>query len=392
MNPIIYAIPVFMLTVALEYWWSYQFRQNQVPAAGGQANSSAGYRKIYDFSDTMSSIMIGILSRVAGVFPRLLTVGIYVLVYTQFATMTWDMTNPFAWLAALIMYDFFYYWKHRANHEVRIMWAGHITHHNSEYFNLSTALRQASTTFMFDWIFYLPMAVLGVPWQMFVIVALIDLVYQYWVHTELVGRLGWFDRIFVSPSNHRVHHGQDDYCIDKNYGGILVVWDRLFGTFADEKTDATGTPLPITYGVRTSLNSLNPLWGNWHYYVMIWHDFKTTKGLSAKLETLFAPPSGWTGEHMSAFDAQQFQRYAVAPSKQVSLYVLLQAVLNVIAICAFLYVFPKIGAVPAAILAIWLTAAIIAPVALLEGKCWGKRLEIARWIALPLVVFFSFYN
>jgi alkylglycerol monooxygenase len=140
------------------------------------------------------------------------------------------------------MYDFFYYWKHRANHEVRIMWAGHITHHNSEFFNLSTALRQSSTTFFFDWIFYLPMAVVGVPPAMFVGVALIDLLYQYWVHTELVGKLGWFDRVFVSPSNHRVHHGQNDYCLDKNYGGILILWDRLFGTFEDERDE------PISYG------------------------------------------------------------------------------------------------------------------------------------------------
>ncbi len=380
MNPIIYAIPVFMLTIAFEFWWAYRFRQNQTPGVGG------GSRQIYNFSDTMSSITIGVLSRVATAFPRILTVGIYVAVYQQFATMTWDLRSPVAWIAAFLLYDFFYYWKHRANHEVRIMWAGHITHHNSEYFNLSTALRQASTTFVFDWIFYLPMAVMGIPWQMFVLVALGNLLYQYWVHTELIGRLGWFDRVFVSPSNHRVHHGQDDYCIDKNYGGVFVIWDRFFGTFADEHVDSNGKPLPISYGVRTNLQSFNPLWGNWHYYAMIWQDFKAAKGLSSKLETLFSPPSGWTGSLLDNFDAKQFKRYDISVSKKLMAYVTLQLVFNIFAVCAFLYVFPKIDRVSAALLGLWMTTALVAPVALLESKLWSLRLEIGRWVVLPILL------
>lgn len=382
MNPIIYAIPVFMLTVTFEFWWAYRFRGNLTPAAGG------GMRQIYNFSDSASSLMIGVLSRVASAFPRILTVGIYIAVYQSFATMTWDTKSPVAWLLAFLLYDFLYYWKHRANHEVRIMWAGHITHHNSEYFNLSTALRQASTTFVFDWIFYLPMAVMGIPWQMFVLVALGNLLYQYWVHTELIGRLGWFDRVFVSPSNHRVHHGQDDYCIDKNYGGVFVFWDRFFGTFADEHVDGNGKPLPISYGVRTSLKSLNPLWGNLHYYVEIWRDLKAAKGLAAKLDTLFAPPSGWTDEHLNRFDAAQFVRYDVPVSKPLRAYVLLQMLITFLALCGFLYVFPKLGALPAALLGVWMTAALVAPVAQLESRRWGQWLEATRWVALlPLLWF-----
>jgi hypothetical protein len=112
-----------------------------------------------------------------------------------------------------------------------------MVHHSSEFYNLSTALRQTSSGWIFGWIFYLPMALAGVPPIVMGAVALIDLLYQYWVHTEMVGRLGWMDRVFVTPSNHRVHHGQNDYCIDRNYGGILILWDRLFGTFADERDD-----------------------------------------------------------------------------------------------------------------------------------------------------------
>ena len=370
MNLIIYAIPVFMLIIAIECACAYYLKGNAIAGANGQM------RQIYSFGDSASSIMIGILSRIATAFPRILTVGIYIAVYDAFATTTWDVKNPWSWVVALVIYDFLYYWKHRANHEVRIMWAGHITHHNSEYFNLSTALRQASTTFVFDWIFYLPMALLGVPWQIFVIVALIDLLYQFWVHTELVGRMSgrmaWFEHVFVSPSNHRVHHGQDDYCIDKNYGGILVVWDKLFGTFQLERVDANGKSVPISYGVRTALQSYNPVWGNWHYYAIIWQDFKRARGLAAKLDTLFAPPSGWTGEALEQFDASAFTRYAVPASAGVGVgvrnYVMVQLLLNIVAVCGFLYLFPKITALPAGLLAAWLTAAMLAPLALLEGR------------------------
>ncbi|MFN9850660.1 MAG: sterol desaturase family protein, partial [Planctomycetota bacterium] len=166
---ILYAIPVFMATIVLEAAWAW-FKQGNLTA-----DACGRTRPIYQFADAVGSLQIGILSRIAAVFPKLLTLVIYSLVFEQLQVGAWDLKNPVAWGAALIMYDFFYYWKHRANHEVRIMWAGHITHHNSEFFNLSTALRQSSTTFIFDWIFYLPMAVVGVPPAMFVGVALIDL-------------------------------------------------------------------------------------------------------------------------------------------------------------------------------------------------------------------------
>ena len=140
-------------------------------------------------------------------------------------------------LLALMFYDLCYYWLHRAGHVVALFWAAHVVHHQSQHYNLSTALRQTSSGMLFGWIFYLPMAVAGVPPTVFGIVLLIDLLYQFWVHTEQVGKLGWFDRVFCSPSNHRVHHAVNDGYLDKNYGGILVLWDRLFGSFQEEKDE-----------------------------------------------------------------------------------------------------------------------------------------------------------
>ena len=338
MNPIVYAIPVFMASILLEIVIA---RWKRVPT--------------YDIPDALTSLHFGTLSQTIGAFVKVLGFGLYVAVYER-----WHCI-------------------HRFGHEVNCLWAAHQVHHSSEYYNLSTALRQSSTGAVVGWPFYLVMAVAGVPPLVFGVVALIDLLYQYWVHTELVRKLGWFDRVFVSPSNHRVHHGQNDYCIDRNYGGILVVWDRLFGTFADERDG------PITYGVRTPLRSVNPLWGNLHYYTVIWRDLRAARGLAAKLEALFAPPSGWQGEGLAGFDPVAFERHEVQVPPGLARYVGAQLVVSLLLACTFLYLFPRWEAWQGALAAAWMVAALAAPAGLMEGRRWGRWLEATRWIvALPV--------
>jgi len=287
MNPILYAIPVFILTMLLELLVAWR----------------RGV-KAYDLADSITSLQLGVLSQVSGLFMKLLALGIYTAVYLKIAPFHWPSNRIVAWLTALIFYDLCYYWNHRLNHEVGVLWASHVVHHSSEYYNLSTALRQTSTGLLFGWIFYLPMALLGVPPLMFVAVGLIDLLYQYWVHTELVGKLGWFDRVFVSPSNHRVHHGQNDYCIDRNYGGILIIWDRIFGTFVEERDGE-----PICYGIRKPLHSFNPVWGNLHHYADMWGEMRRAKTWRAKLDAWIAPPGGWRVGPIEHFEPSRFTRY-----------------------------------------------------------------------------------
>ncbi len=156
---------------------------------------------------------------------------------------------------AFVVYDFCYYWLHRLGHERNILWAAHSVHHQSEEYNLSTALRQTSTGFLLSWIFYLPLAVLGVPLAVFITVAALNLLYQFWVHTRHIPKLGWYEGFFVTPSNHRAHHAQNPLYMDRNYGGVFILWDRLFGTFQQED-DAE----PPVFGVTRPLASWNPLW------------------------------------------------------------------------------------------------------------------------------------
>jgi alkylglycerol monooxygenase len=290
MSPIFFAIPVFVVLIALE-----------------MAIAHRRGMRVYSLQDTLTSLNIGVVSQFVNTLGGLIGVGIYAVVTKRWGAFTWDTSHPLTWLTALVLYDFCYYWFHRLSHEVNILWAAHVVHHSSEEYNLSTALRQSSTGFLTHWMFYMPLALLGIPVMVFVIVGLVDLVYQFWVHTRLVGRLGWLEWVLVTPSNHRVHHGQNDYCIDRNYGGLLIVWDRLFGTVADERDDE-----PPVYGIRNPLHSWNPVWANLHQYASVFRQLARSPGWRQKLGALLASPGsarpGTTPPVVFAPSA--FQRFA----------------------------------------------------------------------------------
>ena len=267
---IVLATPVFFALIALEF-------------AVGLARG----RNTYRLNDSLNSIGLGVMSQVTGVFGKLLRIGLYALVFEHLALWRLGAASPWVWLFALLFYDFCYYWLHRGGHRVAVLWAAHVVHHQSEDYNLGTALRQTSSGFLLGWLFYLPMAVAGVPPLVFGTVALVDLLYQFWVHTQQIDRLGWFDRWFCSPSNHRVHHAVNDVYLDKNYGGILIVWDRLFGTFKDEMEAE-----PCVYGTRAPLQSWNPLWANLQVYRDLAMDSWRAGSWADKLRVWIKPP-GW---------------------------------------------------------------------------------------------------
>jgi len=303
---IVLATPVFLALIALEL-------------AVGLARG----RNTYRLHDAMASIGLGMMSQVVGLFTKFLNIGLYAAVAGSVALFTLPADSPWVWLAGLLLYDFLYYWKHRVGHRVALGWAAHVVHHQSEDYNLSTALRQTSSGWIADWLFYLPMALLGFPPLVFAVVAMVDLLYQYWVHTQQIGKLGWFDRWFCAPSNHRVHHAVNDAYVDKNYGGILILWDRLFGSFAEERDDE-----PCVYGTRSPLRSYNPLWANLEVYAALARDAWHARAWGDKLRVWFKPP-GWRPADVAArfpkppFDIRQVQRFDPASSRGRQLLALL---------------------------------------------------------------------
>lgn len=267
---ITFASPIFFLLIAIELLVGLRRQRNT-----------------YRLNDALNSLSLGVMSQIIGAFLKVLSVGIYAWAFRHFSFTTLPPDALWVWVSGLLLYDFFYYWLHRAGHTVNLFWAAHVVHHQSEEYNLSTALRQTSSGALLGWVFYLPLAILGYPVEVFILIALIDLLYQFWVHTQQIGKLGWFDRVFVSPSNHRVHHGVNDQYLDKNYGGILIVWDRIFGTFIEENDDE-----PVVYGTRSPLQSWNPLWANLEVYVGVWRDMWKCRSWRDRCRVWLKPP-GW---------------------------------------------------------------------------------------------------
>src|SRR6478735_3730027 len=289
---IVLATPVFFLLIAIEFAWGWARKRNT-----------------YRLNDAINSVSLGMLSQISAVFTRLFRVGIYTAIYSSVALVHDDAfwTAWYGWLLALVFYDLCYYWLHRAGHESAIFWAAHVVHHQSQDYNLSTALRQTSSGALLGWLFYIPMALAGVPPLVFGVVALVDLLYQFWVHTEHVPKLGWFDRWFCSPSNHRVHHAVNEKYLDRNYGGILILWDRLFGTFREEEETCI-------YGTRAPLQSWDPLWANAEVFWSLAQDSWHARSWGDKLRVWFRPP-GWRPADVAQrfpkapFDIAQVSRY-----------------------------------------------------------------------------------
>ena len=255
----------------------------------------------YRANDAVNSLSAGTLSTTIGYFTRLLPAVIWGYVLQNFALFdvdpAWFDFSPrgcLLWALALVGFDFCYYWFHRLSHEISILWAAHAVHHQSEDYNLSTALRQTSTGFLFGWFFYLPLFLLGMPFEVFVTVNALDLIYQFWVHTQLIDKLGWLEHVFVTPSNHRVHHARNEPYIDRNYGGILIVWDRLFGTYQAERDEE-----PVVFGVRKPLANWNPFRANLQVYGYLWFDALRTRRWRDKLGLWFRR-TGWRARRSTA--------------------------------------------------------------------------------------------
>jgi len=265
---LLWVIPGFLMLVLIEILYGH-YKKKQT----------------YTLMDTISSLSSGITNILKDSMGIIFIIISYSFLEKKIAIFQLESSLTL-YVLAFICIDFASYWSHRLNHKINIFWNQHIIHHSSEEFNISTAMRQASTGFYFKWVFYIPLAILGIPLQIFIIIGLIDLLYQVWVHTQLVGRLGWLELFLVTPSNHRVHHGQNDYCIDRNYGGIFSIWDRFFGTYADERKEE-----PIVFGIRKPLGSWNPVWGNLHYYFTILTKVKSTPHWNEKLMAVFGDPA-----------------------------------------------------------------------------------------------------
>ncbi|HSU12491.1 sterol desaturase family protein [Longimicrobium sp.] len=293
MGIILFSIPFFFVLMGVELAYAAWSR-----------------RRLFRLNDSIADLSCGILSQVSGVFSKLFAIGIYVWAWRRLAVQRWLPAVPMwadgapfarsaafpgfaanarelaAWTAAFVLVDLAYYWSHRLSHEINLLWAGHVVHHSSEEYNLAVALRQSSIHGLFTWVFYVPLALIGIPPATYVTCYALNLLYQFWIHTRAVGRMGrWTERVMNTPSHHRVHHGRNPRYLDRNHAGVLIVWDRLFGTFQAEEEE------PV-YGITKPLRSWNPLWANVHGFVEIARDAMRARSWRDRWMYVAGPP-GW---------------------------------------------------------------------------------------------------
>ncbi|CEK10057.1 sterol desaturase family protein [Legionella hackeliae] len=304
-NLIALAIPVFLISMAIEY-----------------VISVVQKKQLYRLNDFTNNISCGILEQVTMLPLKGLLIFSYHYFYQHFSVFEISPHSIVAWFLLWLGVDFCYYWFHRASHRCNFLWTGHAVHHQSEYYNLSVALRQGMVQTLCSWVIYLPLAFLGFPTWMFLLVVSANTLYQFWIHTQLIQRMGWFEVIFNTPSHHRVHHGKNPEYIDKNYAGSLIIWDKLFGTFQKET-------IPADYGTTEPLASWNPFFAN---VKVLYDTYLYGKKLSTwpeRMLAFFMPPE-WIVKRLN----KQSINNKTKPNKDViqypGIYVLLNLSLTIL--------------------------------------------------------------
>ena len=366
MNYVVLAIPVFFLLIGLEL-----------------VIARLQEKDYYALSDSIADLGCGLVSQLFEAGMKTVLFAGYLYLYGRWRMFDVPGGAVWAWVACLLGVDFLYYWFHRKSHEVNAFWAAHVVHHQSEEYNLAVALRQGAFQSAFSWIFYLPLAVIGFPPLMFLAVSSIDTLYQFWIHTRAIGRLGPLEWVLNTPSNHRVHHGRNPKYIDRNHGGILIVWDRLFGTYVPEQEE------PV-YGITTPLRSWNPVWANLHYWVELLSKARRTARGGDKLRLFLARP-GWQPDDLGGFqrapdvERATARKFAIAVPAALQAYAGLQFA-AVLVLGVYVLSEPSWPAAQRGAAAAFILVTLVVCAALLEGRRWAFAAEGGRILVAALAL------
>ena len=376
MDLIALAVPFFLLAILIEIIVNWRRKK--------------GY---YRSNDAINSISAGMLDTTLGYFTKVLPMIGWAfalqnlsLFEMQLAWFDTSLRGLVLWALAAVAWDFLYYWVHRFSHEISILWAAHAVHHQSEDYNLSTALRQTSTGFLFGWIFYLPLFVIGFPLEIILTVSAVNLLYQFWVHTQLIRRLGPLEWVLMTPSHHRVHHAQNERYIDKNYGGMFIVWDRMFGTYEPETDEE-----PVIFGVRKPLANWNPFWANLQVYDYLLFDARKAKRWRDKIGIWFRR-TGWRPADVAAAypkvrsDLTHFEKFDPPVAAGLKSYAVAQFVVAIAMIFWIGEIYASDGAKAALLPCIGLWLLLLSLGVLNEGRAMARSLELLRLlVAVPLL-------
>jgi sterol desaturase/sphingolipid hydroxylase (fatty acid hydroxylase superfamily) len=355
---IAFAVPFFFLLIGVEL-----------------AFARAKKRSVYRVGDALGDLGCGMFQQVLLLFLAGASIALYTWVYEHHRLVTWS-SAALPWGIALVGVDLLYYWWHRLSHEVNLLWAAHVVHHQSEDYNLAVALRQAILTSFTTQPFFAPLALVGVPPIVFASANALSTLYQFWIHTELVGKLGWLEEWLNTPSHHRVHHGINPRYLDKNYGAVLIVWDRLFGTFAREDE------VPV-YGVVKPLGSFNPIWAQVEPLLALAAASAAAPRPLDKLRVWFASPA-WTPEGVAPYpgvaDGSYLRRpkYDPRATRGVRAYVMAQFAVIVPITAGLMFVQETAPGPVLAVGAALVVLTLATTGGLIEGRRWARPMEALR--------------
>ena len=366
LNPIVLSIPIFFILIGIEL-----------------LIERFTHKDLYRFPDAIANISCGITSQLSGLFLTFLGIGVYTILFEKFAFFSLQPTWYY-WLVLFLLVDLAYYWGHRMSHEVNLFWGGHVVHHQSEEYNLSVALRQSSLQTVWTFAFNLPIALLGFDPLHFVLISAFNTLYQFWIHTETIGKMGWFEYIFNTPSHHRVHHGRNPKYIDKNHAGSLIIWDKMFGTFQPEEEKPT-------YGITKPINSWNPVFANISHYVEMSKDMKRIPSWSDKIKYMFMKP-GWLPASLGGYraapeiDPSVHKKYETPAPMLLNLYVFFQFVLCLGGASLFLFFAKEFTLPEKAFISLLITVVVVNCGVLFENRSWAVFAERMRIFLYPALL------
>ncbi len=371
LNPIVLSIPIFFILIGIEL-----------------VVERFSHRKLYRLPDAIANMSCGITSQLSGLFMRVLAIGVYEVLYSNFAFFALERTALY-WLTLFLLTDFAYYWAHRMSHEINLFWGGHVVHHQSEEYNLSVALRQSSFQVVWTFAFSLPIALLGFNTLDFALISALNTLYQFWIHTETINKMGWFEYLFNTPSHHRVHHGRNPKYIDKNHAGSLIIWDKMFGTFQAEEERPT-------YGITKPINSWNPIWANFSHYAVMADEIKQIPSWSDKIKYLFKKP-GWFPASLGGYraapevDKSTYQKYDTSYPIQLNYYVLFQYILCLGVTGFFLFKQSQFTMPEKTLAAVLISVWVVNCGVLFEAKRWVIVSEWIRILSFSLLTIAATY-
>ncbi|MCX7634056.1 MAG: sterol desaturase family protein, partial [Turneriella sp.] len=373
-NLIALAVPIFFISIAIEVVAALIMKKD-----------------VYRFNDAISDLSAGMLQELVGVFTKVLLFGAYVALF-EWVHRPKELVpgqgygipvNIWTWILVFILVDLIYYIFHRNAHNIAFLWGTHEAHHSSQEYNLAVALRQGAFQRLFSFPYYLPMAVVGFSPLQFMVCSQLNTLYQFFIHTRLIKKMGFLEYFMNTPSHHRVHHGVNPKYIDKNHGGVFIIWDKLFGTFQPEEEEPH-------YGTVKPLTTFNPIWTQLHYF---WHLIQLTRKARGwdKLRVWFKPP-GWKPDYLGGkspipeIDPATYRKYDPENTPALKTYAGIAFILT-LPIFLIMQQSKNLPLSYQAILAIPVLVGLAAAGGLMMRKRWGVWLEVVRVLFFILIVF-----